>query len=191
MSSGSFRQKCAKLDVMSGHSHWATTKRQKEVKDAKRGQIFTKLARAITIAARRGTNPDDNPNLRLAIEKAREWSMPGDNIKRALERGSGGSGGEELLEVTYEGYGSGGVAILIKTVTDNKNRTVADIRNIFNKHNGALGEAGSAAYVFGTDPEHPQFTVPTDAELSKKIESLVEALEDNDDVQEVYDNLGN
>ena len=176
---------------MSGHSHWATTKRQKEVKDAKRGQIFTKLARAITIAARKGANPDDNPNLRLAIEKAREWSMPNDNIKRSIERGAGGAGGDELFEVTYEGYGPGGVAFLVKTVTDNKNRTVAEIRNIFNKHNGALGEAGSAAYVFGSDPANPQFTIPAREDLSTKIENLIEALEDNDDVQEVYDNLGN
>ncbi len=174
---------------MSGHSHWATTKRQKEVKDAKRGQIFTKLARAITIAVRKGSNPDDNPNLRLAIEKAKGWSMPSDNIERAIERGSGGPGGEELFEAIYEGYGPGGVAFLVQTVTDNKNRTVADIRNIFNRHNGALGEVGSASYVFGSDPENPQFTIPADEELSKKIESLIEALEENDDVQEVFTNI--
>jgi len=175
---------------MSGHSHWATTRRQKEVKDAKRGQIFTKLARAVTIAARKGPNPEDNPSLRIAIDTARGYSMPADNIKRAIERGGGGSGGEQLLEVTYEGYGPGGVAILVKCVTDNRNRTVSDVRNILNKAGGALGEAGSAAYVFGGDPENPSFTVPLDEETGEKLSRLVDALEESDDVQEVYTNAG-
>lgn len=173
---------------MSGHSHWATTRRQKEIKDNKRGQVFTKLARAIVIAARKGPNPEDNPSLRLAVDKAREGSMPNDNIKRAIERGSGGAGGEQLEEVTYEGYGPGGVAIMVKCVTDNRNRTVSEIRNIFNRSGGNMGEAGSAAYVFGGDPENPQFSVPLDDQTSEKLGRLVDALEDNDDVQEVFTN---
>lgn len=173
---------------MSGHSHWATTRRQKEVKDAKKGQIFTKLARAITVAAKSGASPDDNPTLRLAIDKARGVSMPMDNIKRAIERGTGGAGQEALEEVTYEGYGPGGVALLVKCVTDNRNRTVAEIRNIFSRAGGNLGEAGSAAYVFGTDPESPQFTVPLDDTGSEKLGRLVDALEEQDDIQEVFTN---
>ena len=173
---------------MSGHSHWATTRRQKEVKDARRGQVFTKLARAITVAAKKGANPNDNPALRLAIDKARLDSMPSDNIKRAIERGAGGSGGDALEEVTYEGYGPGGVALLVECVTDNRNRTVAEIRNVFTRHNGNLGEAGSAAYVFGDDPKNPQFKVPVDEELAAKLAGLVDALEGQDDVQEVYTN---
>lgn len=173
---------------MSGHSHWATTRRQKEVKDAKKGAVFTKLARAITMAAHKGGNPDDNPTLRLAIDKARGASMPMDNIKRAVERGAGGAGQESLEEVTYEGYGPAGVAIMVNCVTDNRNRTVAEIRNIFTRAGGNLGEAGSAAYVFGSDPSKPQFTVPIDEEAAGKLGRLVDALEDQDDVQEVYTN---
>ncbi|MCX6783506.1 MAG: YebC/PmpR family DNA-binding transcriptional regulator [candidate division WWE3 bacterium] len=173
---------------MSGHSHWATTRRQKEVKDAKKGQIFTKLARNITMAAHHGGNPDDNPSLRLAIDKAREMSMPMDNIKRAIDRGTG-TGEARLEEVNYEGYGPGGVAFLVKCVTDNKNRTVSEIRNIFSKSGGNMGEAGSAAYVFGGDPENPQFTIPVDEETYAKVEKLADNLEDNDDVQVVYTNV--
>lgn len=173
---------------MSGHSHWATTRRQKEVKDAKRGAVFTKLARAITVAAKSGASSDDNPTLRLAVDKARAASMPNDNIKRAIDKGAGGAGQESLEEVIYEGYGPGGVALLIKCVTDNRNRTVAEIRNIFSRQNGNMGEAGSAAYVFGADPENPQFTIPMDEELSEKLTRLVDALEEQDDVQEVFTN---
>ena len=173
---------------MSGHSHWATTRRQKEVKDAKKGAVFTKLARAITVAAKAGGNPDDNPTLRLAVDKARAASMPNDNIKRAIEKGAGGTGQDALEEVTYEVYGPGGVALMVQCVTDNRNRTVAEIRNIFSRAGGNMGEAGSAAYVFGTDPSTPQFTVPLDEVTSEKLGRLVDALEDNDDVQEVFTN---
>lgn len=173
---------------MSGHSHWATTRRQKEVKDAKKGAVFTKLARAITMAAHKGGNPDDNPTLRLAIDKGRGASMPMDNIKRAIERGAGGPGQTSLEEVIYEGYGPAGVAIMVNCVTDNRNRTVAEIRNIFSRFGGNLGEAGSAAYVFGADPASPQFSIPIDEATSEKLTRLVDALEDQDDVQEVFTN---
>ncbi|MFC1632765.1 YebC/PmpR family DNA-binding transcriptional regulator [Patescibacteria group bacterium] len=134
---------------MSGHSKWSTIKRKKAVTDAKRGAVFTKLARAITVAARQGGgDPALNVSLRLEIEKARQANMPKDNIDRAVKRGTGELEGAILEEKTYEGYGPEGVAIVIKTVTDNSNRTVADIRKIFTQHGGSLGESGSVLWMF-------------------------------------------
>jgi YebC/PmpR family DNA-binding regulatory protein len=135
---------------MSGHSKWASIKHKKAATDARRGQLFTKLARAITIAAREGGgDPDANFTLSAAIQKARDYSMPKDNIQRAIDRGSGGGGGDETIErVVYEGYGPGGVAILVEALTDNRNRTGAEIRHAFEKHGGSLGEPGSVAWVF-------------------------------------------
>ena len=134
---------------MSGHSKWSQIKRQKGVVDARRGQLFTKLGREITVAARHG-GPDieSNYRLRLAIQKARDNNMPMDNIERAIKRASGGAEGAELGEVTYEGYGPGGTAILVEVLTDNKNRSVADIRATFSRHNSSLGEAGCVAWLF-------------------------------------------
>lgn len=134
---------------MSGHSKWATIKRQKGVADVKRGNLFTKLANTITIAARSGDgNPETNFRLRLAIDKAKSASMPKDNIERAVKRGTGELGGAVIEEVNYEGYGPGGVAILVETLTDNKNRTGPVIRNIFSKHGGNMGNIGSVAWMF-------------------------------------------
>jgi len=134
---------------MGGHSHWSTIKRQKGASDAKRGAIFTKLSREITVAAREGGgDPDMNPRLRLAIEKGREANMPADTIKRAVERGVGGGEGATLQEITFEGYGPGGVAILIQTLTDNRNRTVSDVRTTLARGGGNLGESGSVAWQF-------------------------------------------
>ena len=134
---------------MSGHSKWSQIKRQKGANDAKRGAIFTKVARDIAIAARAGgADPDGNFKLRLAIEKARGVNMPADNIKRAIERGAGGGEAEQFEEIVYEGYGPGGVAILVETATDNKNRTAADIRAIFTKAGGQLAGAGAVAWQF-------------------------------------------
>jgi len=134
---------------MSGHSKWSTIKRAKGANDAKRSQIFTKLAREIAVAARSGDpNPEMNPRLRLAIDKARDANMPKDNIERAIKRGSGGGEGEQLEEITYEGYGPGGTAILVEALTDNRNRTVADVRNVFTRAGGNLGENGSVAWQF-------------------------------------------
>jgi len=134
---------------MSGHSKWAQIKRQKGVADARRGQLFTKLAREITVAARQG-GADLNANfrLRLAVQKARESNMPADNIERATKRGTGESDAAALEEVTYEGYGPGGTAILIQAMTDNRNRTVADLRRVLTRAGGNLGEAGSVAWIF-------------------------------------------
>jgi YebC/PmpR family DNA-binding regulatory protein len=134
---------------MSGHSKWHNIRLRKGAQDAKRGNLFTKLAKEISIAAKAGGgNPDSNLRLRLAIQKARENSMPQDNIKRSIMRGTGELDGANYEESTYEGYGPGGVAVLVDVATDNKNRTVANIRSIFAKNGGRLGESGSVAYRF-------------------------------------------
>jgi YebC/PmpR family DNA-binding regulatory protein len=135
---------------MSGHSKWASIKHKKAATDAKRGQLFTKLARAITVAAREGGgDPDANYTLAAAIEKARSYSMPKDNIQRAIDRGAGGGdAGEAIERIVYEGYGPGGAAILVEVLTDNRNRTSAEIRHAFDKHGGSLGEPGSVAWQF-------------------------------------------
>jgi YebC/PmpR family DNA-binding regulatory protein len=135
---------------MSGHSKWHSIKHKKAVVDARRGQQFTKLARAITVAAREGGgDPDGNPALALAIQKARDASMPKDNIERAIGKGTGeGVDTDSIETVIYEGYGPGGVALLIEALTENRNRTGADIRHAFNKYGGNLGEPGSVAYLF-------------------------------------------
>ncbi|MFQ5880394.1 MAG: YebC/PmpR family DNA-binding transcriptional regulator [Dehalococcoidia bacterium] len=135
---------------MGGHSHWSQVKRQKGVADAKRGQIFTKLGREIAVAARHGgADPEANPRLRLAIQKARESNMPLDTIERAIKRASGQSGeANELIEATYEGYGPGGVAILMTVLTDNRNRAVSEIRTAITRGGGSLGESGSVTWVF-------------------------------------------
>ncbi len=134
---------------MSGHSKWSTIKRKKGAADAKRGKLFTKLIREIATAAGiGGGDPDANPRLRLAIDKARGANMPKDNIERAIKKGTGEGEGERFEEVTYEGYGPGGVAVMLRTLTDNRNRTVGEIRHAFTKHGGNLGEAGCVAYLF-------------------------------------------
>jgi len=134
---------------MSGHSKWSQIKRQKGANDAKRGAVFTKLGREITIAARQGGgDPDANYRLRLAIDKARAENMPADNIKRAIEKATGGSAAEQFEEIVYEGYGPGGVAILVEAATDNRNRTAADVRALFAKNGGQLAGAGAVAWQF-------------------------------------------
>ncbi len=133
---------------MSGHSKWATIKRQKGVTDAKRSQVFTKLAKAITVAARGGADPTMNFKLRLAIDRARGLSMPKDNIDRAINKGAGGGDETKLEEVTYEGYGPAGVAFIIETLTNNRNRTSHSIRHILESHGGRLAEIGSVLWMF-------------------------------------------
>jgi len=134
---------------MSGHSKWSQIKRQKGVADAQRGQLFTKLSREIIIAAKQG-GPDPNVNfrLRLAVQKARDNNMPMDNIDRAIKRATGGGEGAEIAEITYEGFGPAGTAVLVDVATDNRNRTVAEIRNAFTRAGGSLGESGSVAWNF-------------------------------------------
>jgi len=237
---------------MSGHSKWSTIKRKKGAEDAKRGKLFTRLAREITVAARDGGgDPSANPALRLAIEKARNANMPKDNIERAIKRGTGELEGGQLEEVIYEGYAPHGVALLVKCLTDNRNRTIADVRRIFNRGGGNLAEAGAVTWMFDTkgyiivarddmDPDDifmmavdagaedveisddfvEVYTAPEDlhwvreslagrglsiehAELSQvpktlmtlgeketlQVMHMIEALEELDDVQQVYSNL--
>lgn len=134
---------------MSGHSKWATIKRKKAALDAKKGKIFTKLIKEITIAARQGGgDPAGNPRLRLAIDNAKAENMPAENIERAIKKATGELEGVTYHELTYEGYGPAGIAMLVEVATDNKNRTVAEVRHIFSKHGGSLGETGSVAWMF-------------------------------------------
>ncbi|MBN1756468.1 YebC/PmpR family DNA-binding transcriptional regulator [bacterium] len=174
---------------MSGHSKWASIKHKKAIVDAKRGKLFTKLIREITIAAKEGGgDPEMNPRLRSAIADAKAANMPNDNIDKATKRGTGDLPGVQYEEVTYEGYGPGGVAIIVETLTDNKKRTVADIRHILSKHGGNLGETGCVGWMF---ERKGVFTVDktkySEEELFDKAMS-VEASDivDADDIYEIY-----
>jgi len=133
---------------MSGHSKWATIKHKKGALDAKRGKIFTRIIKEIMIAARSGGDPDANPRLRTAVTAAKAVSMPSDNIKRAIMRGTGELEGGQIEEVMYEGYGPGGAAVLVSVATDNRNRTVSEIRHVFSKNGGNMGEQGSVGWMF-------------------------------------------
>ncbi len=237
---------------MSGHSKWATTKHKKAAIDSKRGKIFTKVIKEITVAARvGGGDPDGNARLRTVIQKAKEANMPADNIKKAIQKGTGELPGVSYEEAVFEGYGTGGVAILVSIMTDNRNRTVPEIRHMFSKHGGNMGEAGCVSWMFDkkgyivveggkVDEEKLMsliveagaedmrrdgdnfevITAPGDIETVKKaiedggittalsevtmlpqnymelddrsamqVLKLIEALEDHDDVQNVYSNL--
>jgi YebC/PmpR family DNA-binding regulatory protein len=239
---------------MAGHSKWAQIKHKKAHTDAKRGKVFTKIVKEISVAARLGGgDPEGNPRLRSAIEKAKEVNMPSENIKRAIMKGTGELPGTTYEEITYEGYGPGGVAILIETLTDNKNRTVSEIRHILSKNGGNMGEAGCVSWIFEkkgyilvektkvdedtlmsvvldagaedmkndpkednyeviTSPENlnavkeaiekqnipvslseitmlPRSYVPIEGSAADQMVRLVDALEDNDDVQNVYANF--
>jgi YebC/PmpR family DNA-binding regulatory protein len=134
---------------MSGHSKWAQIKRQKGVADHRRGQLFTKLAREIIVAVREGGHsPENNFRLRLTIQKARDSNMPSENIERAIKKGSGEAGGAALSEITFEGYGPHGIAVMVETLTDNRNRTVQEVRSLFARHGGSLGANGSVSWLF-------------------------------------------
>jgi len=237
---------------MSGHSKWATIKHKKGALDAKRGKLFSKLSKEISVSAKQGKDPDTNPRLRLALQKAKEANMPSDNVDRAVKKGTGELPGVTYEENTYEGYGAGGVAIMVDILTDNKNRTSSEIRTIFTKQNGNMAGQGSVSWMFAkkgyfsilkantdeeklmslvldsgaedmkTDDEHnfEVITIPKDFEKVKealvknnikweeaeitnlpnsyiKLElsparqvlGLIEALEDHDDVQNVYANF--
>ena len=236
---------------MSGHSKWATTKRKKAVIDSKRGKIFTKLIKEITISARQGGGDSaGNPRLRLAIDNAKAANMPADNIERAVKKATGELEGQTYSELTYEGYAPAGIAIIVDVATDNKNRTVAEVRHIFSKHGGGMGESGSVAWMFnkkgvitlpnqgktedeimeiiidaGADDMQTEVdffevqtslenfenvrkalidkkitienaslqwvaknTIPIKGEDAEKVIRLIETLEDNDDVQNVFTN---
>lgn len=238
---------------MSGHSKWSTIKRKKGAADAKRGALFGKLSKAITMSAREGGgDPEMNPSLGLAVQKAKAGNMPNENIQRAIDKGTGAGADAETYErITYEGYGPGGVAVLIDVLTDNRNRTASDVRYVFSKNGGKLGTSGSVAYLFErkgvmlvpidavgedelmeaaleagaedvetsesdyrvvTSPEdftvvrdalraagiefenaeitmQPQNSIDLDVSTAKQTLRLIDALEDNDDIQEVFANF--
>jgi YebC/PmpR family DNA-binding regulatory protein len=238
---------------MSGHSKWSTIKRKKGAADAKRGALFGKLSKAITVAAREGGgDPDMNPGLGMAVQKAKEGNMPNDNIQRAIDKGTGAGADAAAIErISYEGYAPGGVAVLVEVLTDNRNRAASDVRYVFSKNGGKLGTTGSVSYLFErkgvilipinevdedelmelaleagaedvevsesdyrvvTAPEdfvtvrqnlveagvafenaeitmQPQNSIDLDASTAKQTLRLIDALEENDDVQEVYANF--
>jgi YebC/PmpR family DNA-binding regulatory protein len=155
---------------MSGHSKWATIKHKKAATDAKRGRIFTRLIKEITIAARNGGDPDGNPRLRTAVLAAKAVSMPSDNIKKAIMRGTGELEGGQIEEVMFEGYGPGGSAVLVNVATDNRNRTVAEIRHAFSKNGGNMGEQGSVAWMF---ERKSQIFVPIDKATEDQLMGIV------------------
>ena len=170
---------------MSGHSKWATIKHAKGAADAKRGQMFTKLIKEISIAARDGgSDPDSNPRLRAVVLKARAANMPKDNIERAIKKGSGELGAVSYEELTYEGYGPGGVAILVNVLTDNKNRTAASVRNIIGKNGGNLGSTGSVSYMFNRKGviEYDASAVDEDALMEAALEAGADDVETEDGV---------
>jgi YebC/PmpR family DNA-binding regulatory protein len=175
---------------VSGHSKWSQIKRAKGAADAKRGQLFTKLGREISVAARDGGGPDPEANarLRLAVQRAREANMPADTIDRAIKRGAGGPDAAALEEIVYEGYGPNGAAILIEAMTDNRNRTVAEIRNVFTRGGGSLGNAGCVAYLFdsrGIISVQPDGADPDDVAL-KAIDAGADDFRVDEDGIEIY-----
>jgi len=177
---------------MSGHSHFSTIKHKKATTDAKRGKIFSKISRLISVAAKeKGSDPDSNPRLRTAIEKARQVNMPKDKIKYAIKRGTGQLAGVIIEEVVYEAYGPAGIALIIEGITDNKNRISAEVKHILNKFGGKLAQAGSVKYMFDKQGEEwtPKYPLEVDQKTKSQLEKIFEALDDNDDIQEIYSNL--
>ncbi len=176
---------------MAGHSKWKNIQRRKNAQDAKRGKIFMKLAKEIYVAAKQGgVDPDANPGLRLAIDKAKAANMPNDNIERAIKKAAGAQGGENYEEITYEGYGPGGVAIMVKCLTDNKNRTATNVRTGFNKNGGSLGETGCVSYMFDRKGylviSREELSVDEDEMLLEVIEAGAEEMETSDEAFEIY-----
>lgn len=183
---------------MSGHSKWETIKRQKGANDAKRGAIFTKLGNNIAVAARAGADPEMNFSLRLAIDRAKAANMPMNNIQRAIDRGSGKLGGEQIQEVMYEGYGPGGAAILIECATDNINRTYPEVKSAFTKHGGSIAEKGSVAFQFehkgrivikGSGEELLLEVLDAGAEDAEEADGMMTIYTDPKDLARVRDSL--
>ena len=172
---------------MSGHSKWATIKHKKGALDAKRGKIFTRLIKEITMAAKSGGDPEKNPRLRRAVAAAKAENMPADNIKRAIQRGTGELPGVSYEEITFEGYGPGGVAILVEVSTDNRNRTVSEIRHAFSKNGGNMGEAGSVAWMFHKkgDIIIPKSAAKEDDLMNIVLEAGAEDLKDDGESWEI------
>ena len=181
---------------MSGHSKWNNIKNKKGAEDAKKGKVFGYVSRLIRVAVKEGKSgdPNTNPSLRFALEKAKAVNMPRVNVDRAIERGLGKTkSGQSLEEVTYEGYGPGGVGFMVTAITDNRNRTGSEIRTCFDHHGGSLGSPGSAAYLFTLAPDgSASVKIPLQIEdhsTRAQVESLVELLENQDDVEEVVHNM--
>jgi YebC/PmpR family DNA-binding regulatory protein len=179
---------------MSGHSKWSTIKRQKGVTDAKRGALFTKVAREISVAARQGGgDPDANYRLRLAVEKARSVNMPSDNIKRTIDKATGGGEADQFEEIVYEGYGPGGVAVLVEAATDNRNRTAAEVRSIFTKTGGQLAGSGAVAWQFeprGLIAVNRASSVDPDEVGLAAIDAGAEDVETDEETIEIYTSPG-
>lgn len=176
---------------MSGHSKWSNIQGRKNAQDAKRGQIFQKISREIYMAVKSGgPDPSTNPQLRMMIDKAKSANMPNDNVKRAITKGSQSGEGENYEEVTYEGYGPNGIAVLVHTLTDNRNRTGTNVRVAFNKNGGSLGETGSVSYMFDRKGyiaiERSGLDVDEDTMLMSVLEAGGEEMETSDEVFEVY-----
>lgn len=173
---------------MSGHNKWSTIKHKKGAADAKRGKIFTKLIKEITVAAKMGGgDPDGNPRLRTAIDKAKAENMPKDNVERAIKKGVGGLEGVNYEETTYEGYGPGGTAVLVEVMTDNRNRTVSEVRSIFTKCNGNMGETGCVSWLFD---KKGLLVFPKSTDFDKLFEASIEAgADDVTDEEEQYEVL--
>ncbi len=178
---------------MSGHSKWSQIKHQKGITDKKRGQLFSKLGAAITAAAKTEPNPQFNPRLRSAIDKAREFQMPNDNIERAIKKAADKSA--VLEELIFESYGPGGSAILIEAITDNRNRTVAEVKKILHDHEGKWAESGSVRWAFEQTTDEKgernwkaKFPQAVSAEGATKLERLIEAVDDHDDIHAIYVN---
>ncbi len=177
---------------MSGHSKWSKIKHKKQFTDARKGKIFSKMAKMIAVAARKGGDPNMNPTLRIAIEQARSVNMPNDNIERAIKKGTGEDKGNQLEEITYEAYGPNGTPLIIEAVTDNKNRTLSEIKHILSNLGGKLAESGSVKYLFDKKEEDwiPKYsTEVTDEKLKEQLEKLFEALDEHEDVKEIYSNI--
>jgi len=178
---------------MSGHSKWSTIKHKKALTDAKKSKVFSKVASLITIAARKGGDPDKNPSLRTVIEKAHEVNLPKENIERAIKRGAGEIAGARLEELTYGAFGPGSAVILITAITDNKNRTLAEIKKILQEHNVKFAELNSIQWMFHREEADwiPNNPVKIDDEnVKKELGALYEALDEQQDVNEIYDNIG-
>jgi YebC/PmpR family DNA-binding regulatory protein len=183
---------------MSGHSHFSTIKRKKEATDKKRGQLFSKISRMISIAVKeKGADSTVNPRLKLAIEKAKDCNMPKENIERAIKKADSGEKSENLEEAIYEGYGPAGVAIIIEVITDNKNRALAEIKQILSAHQGKLVSEGGAKWLFqrkiNQQTNNLEWQPNQEIEVSEQEKNtclkLFEALDENDSVQEIYSNL--
>ncbi|SEA94622.1 DNA-binding regulatory protein, YebC/PmpR family [Thalassobacillus cyri] len=176
---------------MAGHSKWKNIQRRKNAQDAKRGKVFMKMAREIFVAAKEGGgDPEMNPSLRLAVDKAKASNMPNENIDRAIKKATGDLDGVSYEEITYEGYGPGGVAVMVKVLTDNKNRTAAEVRHAFNKNDGNLGENGCVSYMFDRKGylviDRSAHDVEEDDVMLEAIEAGAEEMETNEETFEVY-----